>query len=271
MKNNINTKVTELFSLKNKKILIIGGAGFLGKAMTLTLLELGAYVIVASRDQKNGTKVIGEINKKFKKKAIFIPVDIANNSSLQLLTKEVSKRFNGNLDVLINCGWAGKKNSFDSISIDDWNYDIEVCLNAVFKTIKKFLPMLKKNEGGNILNVGSTYGGLAPDFKIYDSTKYTNPPSYGAAKAGIIQLTKYCASFFAQYKIRSNCLSPGAFPQIKTRKDNPKFVKRLAEKCPTNRIGEPVDLKGAVALLCSDAGSFINGQNLRVDGGGRRR
>ena len=121
MKNNINTKVTELFSLKNKKILIIGGAGFLGKAMTLTLLELGAYVIVASRDQKNGTKVIGEINKKFKKKAIFIPVDIANNSSLQLLTKEVSKRFNGNLDVLINCGWAGKKNSFDSISIDDWN------------------------------------------------------------------------------------------------------------------------------------------------------
>ncbi len=267
MKKTINTKIHELFSLKKKKILIVGGAGYLGKAITITLLELGANVIVASRNLKKGTKVVNDINKRFSNKAVFIPVDITNDNSLKKLNTNVNKRFKGTLDVLINCGWSGKKNSFDSISFEDWNYDIEVCLNAVFKTIKVFLPMLKKNKTGNILNIGSTYGSVAPDYKLYDSTKYTNPPSYGAAKAGIIQLTKYCASFFAKYKIRSNCLTPGAFPQIQTQKDNPKFIKRLAEKCPSNRIGEPVDLKGAVALLCTDAGSFINGQNLLVDGG----
>lgn len=262
----MNKKLNELMSLKNKKVLIIGGAGYLGKAISESLVELGADIIVASRNSKNGLKFIKYLKKKFNVNASFYQVDINDSKSLIYLKKYVLKHFKGKLNVLVNCAWSGKKNTFESITDKDWDFDIEMCLTSVFKTIKIFLPLLKKTRG-NILNIGSSYGHVAPDYRIYDGKKYANPPSYGAAKAGIIQFTKYCASFFSKYKIRSNCLSPGAFPLKKTQKENPKFMKKLSEKCPLNRIGKPSDLKGAAALLTSDAGSFITGQNIIVDGG----
>jgi NAD(P)-dependent dehydrogenase (short-subunit alcohol dehydrogenase family) len=266
MKNNKSKSLKDLFSMKNKKVLIIGGAGYLGKAMTSSLMELGASVVVSSRNKKKGELEIKKIKQKNNKNIIFYPVDITSQVSINKLKDFVSKRFNNQLDVLINCGWSGKKNTFESINNEDWQYDIETCLTGVFKTTKIFLPLLKKKRG-NILNIGSAYSHVAPDYRMYDSPKYSNPPSYGAAKAGVVQLTKYCASFFSKYKIRVNCISPGAYPFPKTIKENPKFIKRLAEKCPANRIGYPDDLKGVVALLCSDAGSFITGQNILVDGG----
>ena len=111
------------------------------------------------------------------------------------------------------------------------------------------------------------YGHVAPDYKLYDSPKYANPPSYGAAKAGVIQLTKYFASFLSKNNIRVNCISPGPFPYKKTQIENPQFIKRLAQKILLNRIGNPYEIKGASILLCSRAGSYINGQNICVDGG----
>ncbi len=267
MSRDKSIKLQELFTLKNKNVLIIGGAGYLGTPMTETFAELKANVILASRNEIKSLKVIKKIQKNYKNKNIyFIKTDITDENSLKILKKKVSKKFNRGLDVLVNCGWSGNKNTFDSISNKDWNFDIDVCLTSVFKTIKIFLPELKKRSG-NILNVGSSYGHVAPDYRIYDGKKYANPPSYGAAKAGIIQLTKYCSSFFSPHKIRVNCVSPGAFPLKHTQKDNPKFIKRLAEKCPLNRIGFPNDLKGVTALLTTNAGSFITGQNIIVDGG----
>jgi len=258
--------LNKLFSMKNKNVLIVGGAGYLGSEMTTTLAELGAKIIIASRDKKKSLIFIKSLKKKTKSKITFLEVDISNKNSIRNLKEKVNKVFNKGLDVLINSGWSGKKNTFESITDEDWEYDIETCLNGVFRTIKAFLPMLKKKKG-NILNIGSAYGHVAPDYKLYDSSKFANPPSYGAAKAGVIQLTKYCASFLSVHKIRVNCISPGAFPFKKTMKENPKFIQRLAAKAPSNRIGYPEDLKGIVALLCSDAGSFINGQNICVDGG----
>ena len=265
-KNKKQKTLKSLLSMKNKNALIIGGAGYLGEAMSETLLELGSNLIIASRDIKKSEKIIKKLKKTVSKKVIFYPVDITNKDSVLNLKKFVNKRFKKNLDVLINCGWSGKKNTFESISDQDWQYDIDTCLTGVFNCIKTFLPYLKRRRG-NIINIGSAYSHVAPDYRMYDSPKYSNPPSYGSAKAGVVQLTKYCASFFSKYKIRSNCISPGAYPFPKTIKENPKFVRRLAEKCPANRIGYPEDLKGAIALLCSDAGSFITGQNILVDGG----
>ncbi len=266
MNKNKSRSVKELFSLNKKNSLIIGGAGYLGKAMSSTLLELGSNVIIASRNKTTGERAVKDLKKRGLKKVNFYPVDITDKKSLEELKSFVSLKFKKKLDILINCGWSGKKNTFESIDSEDWQYDIDTCLTGVFNSIKIFLPFLKKGKG-NILNIGSAYSHVAPDYRIYNSSKYANPPSYGSAKAGVVQLTKYCASFFSQYKIRVNCLSPGAYPFPKTIKENPKFIKRLAEKCPANRIGFPDDLKGAVALLCSDAGSFITGQNILVDGG----
>jgi gluconate 5-dehydrogenase len=110
------------------------------------------------------------------------------------------------------------------------------------------------------------YGYVAPDYRLYDGQELANPPSYGAAKAGVLQFTRYLSSFLAPYGIRANCLSPGAFPHPPTQA-NTAFMERLSGKNPLGRIGQPHELKGAVALLCSDAGSYMTGQNVCVDGG----
>ena len=110
------------------------------------------------------------------------------------------------------------------------------------------------------------YGHVAPDYRIYYGNKFANPPSYGVAKAGIIQFTKYLASFLSPHGIRVNAVSPGPFPHPPVQK-NTIFMEKLKSKNMLNRIGHPEDLKGVIALLCTDASSYMTGQNICVDGG----
>jgi len=257
--------LNELFSLQNKTALVTGGAGYLGTAISETLAELGANVIIASRNQEKNSQKSLELNEKYPGiKVTAIELDLLDQESISECVKKVDALYGG-LDILINNAWSGNKNSFESISDEDWLYDIEMSLTSVFRLIKAALPLLKRNKG-IILNISSMYGHVAPDYRIYDGVKLTNPPSYGAAKAGVIQFTKYLASFLSPNGIRVNCLSPGAFPHEATQ-ENIKFMEKLAAKCPLNRIGRPEELKGAVALLCSDASSYMTGQNICVDGG----
>ncbi|PEY36302.1 short-chain dehydrogenase [Bacillus cereus] len=258
--------IYELFSLKGRVALVTGGAGYLGVAICETLGELGATVFIASRNIENCKKACIELENKLGLKNQFFPLslDVTNSGDITKAFSQISDQF-GRLDILVNNAWSGNKNSFDSISDEDWNYDINMSLTSVFKCVKEALPILKETKG-IILNITSMYGHVAPDYRIYDGIELTNPPSYGAAKAGVIQFTKYLASFLSPYKIRVNCLSPGPFPHKKTQ-ENQKFMEQLSSKNPIGRIGHPEDIKGTVALLCSDASGYITGQNICVDGG----
>ena len=259
--------LTDLFSLKNKYSLVIGGSGLLGSEICFALAELGSNLIIAGRNIDKCKNIKSKIKNNFNDINVSCcKVDISDISSINSLFDFVKKSTKENLNVLVNSGTSNKKNNLDSISFEDWNYDIDVALSGVFRTIKVFMPLLK-NTRGNILNIASMYGHIAPDYRIYDSSKFTNPPSYGAAKAGIIQLTKYLSSFLSEHNIRVNSISPGPFPYKITQDENPEFIKRLSYKNPLNRIGIPYEIKGVVALLCSNAGSYITGQNLCVDGG----
>ncbi len=256
----------KLFSLKNRTALVTGGAGYLGLAISETLVELGANVVIASRDQEKCENTATGLRSSFGAniRTMGVSLDLLESESIANCIQTVEREFGG-LDILVNNAWSGKKNSWDSITEEDWGYDIDMSLNAVFRMIKVAFPMLKIHKGV-ILNVASMYGHIAPDYRIYEGTTFANPPSYGAAKAGVIQFTKYLASFLSPYSIRANALSPGAFPHPPTR-EHKMFLRKLGEKNPMNRVGEPHELKGAVALLCSDAGSYITGQNICVDGG----
>ena len=260
-------KLNDLFSLKGKVAFVPGGAGYLGNAICETLAELGANLYIASRDGEKCEKFAEKISKEFGVKAYGSSLDITNVDSIDGNIEKCISQF-GRIDILVNDAWSGNKNTFDSISFEDWKYDVDVCLNGPFYTIKRIVPFLEKNtNGGVILNIASMYGHIAPDYRMYDGERYANPPSYGAAKAGIIQLTKYCASFLSQKKIRVNSISPGPFPFKSTQEENHEFIVRLSAHNILNRIGEPDDLKGAVALLCSDASKYMTGQNICVDGG----
>lgn len=256
--------LNELMSLKGKTVFVTAGAGYLGSAISESVAELGANVIIASRDAKKCKKYAKSLEKKFNIKAVGTKIDITDVFSIKQALKFAIKKF-GQIDVLVNNAAYGKKNTFETISYEDWKYDIDVSLNGVFYMIKETYGYLKKTKG-NIINIASMYGHVAPDYKMYDGKEFANPPSYGAAKAGVIQLTKYTASFLSPYGIRVNAISPGPFPFPETQK-NKTFKERLSSKNMLNRIGQPEDLKGVIALLCSDASSYITGQNICLDGG----
>lgn len=257
-------KLNELMDLKGKTVFIVGGAGYLGSSMAHALAELGANIVIGSRDGEKCEQFAQLLKENYDIDSLGLEMDILDVTSISNALKTLIERF-GTLDILINSAWSGKKNTFESISYEDWKYDIDVCLNAVFYTVKEAYEYLKESKGV-IVNIASMYGHVAPDYRMYDGKEFANPPSYGAAKAGVIQLTKYLASFMSPYGIRVNAISPGPFPFPETQK-NEEFVERLSSKNMLNRIGQPDDLKGAIALLCTDASSYMTGQNICVDGG----
>ena len=258
--------LAELMSLKGKRALVTGGAGLLGGEISDTLAELGADVIVASRDLQRCREKIRQMEADFPGgKHHAYQIDIGDMESIKSCVSAVDRELGG-FDILVTCAWSGRKNDWDSINDEDWDHDIEICLNGVFRLIKASTDILKRSKGV-ILTIGSMYGHVAPDYRLYDGVPQANPPSYGAAKAGIIQLTRYLASFLAPYGIRANCISPGPFPFEEVINQYPVFKERLCNKNPLGRLGSSHEIKGAVALLCTDASSYMTGQNICVDGG----
>jgi gluconate 5-dehydrogenase len=262
----MNKSLQQLLSLKGKTAVVTGGGGYLGTAISETLAELGANLVLASRDQAKCQKECDELLRLTggSVQAVAFELDVLRKDSTAEFFARVHEHFEG-VDILVNNAWSGNKNTWESITDEDWEHDIDMSLNSVFRLTKAAFADLKATRGV-ILNIGSMDGHIGPDYRIYDGKEFANPPSYGAAKAGVIQLTKYLASFLSPHGIRVNALSPGAFPHPPTQRHQ-EFMNRLSSKNPMNRIGQPEELKGAVALLCSDAGSYITGQNLCVDGG----
>ena len=173
----------------------------------------------------------------------------------------------GRIDVLINNAVYLRGQSPERMKDEDFAFGIDGTLNSLFSCIRDIIPIFKEQGFGKIINVSSMYGMVAPDFQIYEGTpQYLNPPHYGAAKAGVIQLTKYYASFLGGHNINVNAISPGPFPSKEVQK-NGQFVKELEEHTVLNRIGNPEDLAGVFIFLSSDYSNYITGQNIVVDGG----
>lgn len=265
----MSKKIQHLFDLSEKTALITGGLGHLGRAMTETLLELGANVVVtATKEELKGDKFLTEVESLKKeytgRKINLKEIDFFDGQSLKNCFEEIKKEF-GVIDILINNAYYGIHKPIENLSFEEFDKNVEGTFSSVFKCSSLALPLMKKN-GGTIINIASMYGIVSPDLRIYDGTKFNSAPSYGPSKAAVIQLTKYFASYCAKYGIRVNSISPGPFPKEEVIKDK-KFYKLLKDKTMLGRVGEPDDLRGIVALLASDASSYITGQNFIIDGG----
>lgn len=247
--------------LDSKVIIVTGGYGYLGKAIVESLAFHGANVIVAARTED-------KFNEAFKNASNvdFLNFDISNTDSIINGYKKVVDKY-GKIDVIINNAVYLKGQSPETMTDEEWSYGIDGTLNSVFKAIREIIPIYKEQGGGKIINVSSMYGVIAPDFSIYDeSPQFFNPPHYGAAKAAVIQLTKYYASYLGKLNIQVNTVTPGPFPSETVQKNNV-FVEQLKSKTCLNKIGMPEDLAGIFTFLSSDAANFITGQNFIVDGG----
>lgn len=258
MSINVNT----LFNLSGKVALVTGGYGHLGTAISEGLAEAGAMVFVLGRSEQ-------KFKEAFAQEAYasiqFQECDIADTQSIKNAFAAVKAKA-GKLDVLVNNAFYSKGQNPEALSDEEWAFGIDGNLSSVYRCIREALPYLKMN-GGRIINVSSMYGVVSPDFGIYDdSPAFLNPPHYGAAKAGVLQLNRYFACYLGKYGITVNAITPGPFPSEAVQQDEV-FVKQLKKKNPLNRIGRPDDLKGAFVYLASDASSFMTGQNMVIDGG----
>ena len=251
----------ELFNLKNKVILFTGGYGYLGTSSVNALAEYGAKVYVLGRD-------INKFNETFqsRKNIFFEKFDLSETNSIKNAFKNIYEK-EKKIDTLINNAFYSKGQSPEHMKDEEFSYGVEGTLNTLYYCIREIIPYLKDQKSGKIINVSSMYGVIAPEFSVYDeSPQFLNPPHYGAAKAGVIQLTKYFASYLGKFNIQVNSITPGAFPSTEVQKDK-EFINRLKEKTLLNRVGEPDDLAGAFVFLSSNSSDYLTGQNIVVDGG----
>lgn len=257
-----------IFDLTGKVVLITGGYGHLGAGITEGLLQFGAKVIVAGRTKE---KFYDKFKENSSDQLFFEHFDINEDSDyFKSRFVSIAKQYGG-LDVVINNAHAAKGNSQLEMADEDWDFTLNGVLGSVHKSIKAAVQIMQKQGGGKIINIASMYGHVSPNFdKLYkgaDCERYTNPPHYGAGKAGIIQLTKYYAALLGKENIYINAISPGPFPKVQIQQDNPEFIDRLKSSNPLNKVGYPEDMIGVAVLLSSDASNFITGQNISVDGG----
>ncbi|MFX0088053.1 MAG: SDR family oxidoreductase [Candidatus Hodarchaeota archaeon] len=278
-KNSIGIIMRDLFNLDYKVAVVIGGNGYLGKEFCKVLLEYEATVYCCDNNIKE-TADISDLKKKFPDKFKLLEVDATNKKSLENLREMILKR-EKTIDILINTATM-KGNDFylpfEEVSLEGWNIGIQGNLTIPFLTVQTFIPIMKKQKRGSIINISSHYGVVGNDQRIYigsnlhelyvkDSPHITRVFSHGvynASKGGLINFTRYLAAYYGEYNIRVNCISPGG---IFYEGENEVFVKKYSEKVPLARKAKKDEINGAIIFLASDASSYVTGHNLIIDGG----
>lgn len=267
MKKNIDD--SKLFSLAGKVILLTGATGHLGREIAFGVSQADTTLILCSRNHATLNELAEQL-KGSKAKIIVFPADLRDFENTKKGLHEILDSL-GKLNIIINNAHQGSCADIESTDIKFFNRDYEIAVTAAFNIIQTSLPYLKKGASSNnhasIINVASMYGMVSPDPRIYVNGEGNNPPYYGPAKAGLIQLTRYLACHLAEDYIRVNSISPGPFPPESLKSDNPNFYQSLCKKNPMNRIGQAHELIGPILFLASQASSYVTGINLPVDGG----
>tara|TARA_R110002020_G_scaffold282697_1_gene498336 strand:- start:43 stop:843 length:801 start_codon:yes stop_codon:yes gene_type:complete len=262
--------MTNLFDLTGKTALITGGGGLLGPKHAEAIVEYGGKVILADWHEdraKEKAELIG-------KNASYEYIDVTDKKSIQSVVDKYDK-----IDILINNAAKDPKvkkgggltpdSRFETMTEDYWKEGIDACINGTFLCSQIVSNKMLENGGGVILNISSDLGVISPDQRIYrqdgvdEDKQNVKPITYSAAKWAVVGMTKYLSVYFAQRGIRVNCLSPtGVY------NNHPEdFVKKLSNIIPMGRMADIDEYKGAVVFLCSEASSYMTGENLVIDGG----
>ena len=261
--NTNEPTIFELFDLTDRVALITGASGYLGGAFARALAEAGASVVVGSREASRAAETAAALPRPKRQTHLGVALDQLDEKSIAAGFREAVEAA-GKIDILVNNGHAADAHDLTNVAADAFNRQLS---NATgYFLIARHLRdhAVERQTSANVVMIGSMYGvvGSYPD--AYEGVCPASPVHYHTLKAGIIQMTRHLAVYWARDKVRVNCLSPGPFPSGQAPAE---MVERLNQKSPMNRMGLPHELKGALLLLASDAGSYITGQNFAVDGG----
>ncbi len=239
--------------LKDKVIFVTGGQGLLGRSICEKATSEGAICIAGEKT----------IDKSWQGRSI--ECDVTSVDSIKQAVNQIHDEF-GRIDGLVNAAYPRTKDwgkKFEDIEPSSWNENVNLQMNSVFLVCQQVLSIMKKQKKGSIVNLASIYGSVGPDFSVYEGTEMTMPAAYSAIKGGIINFTKYLASYYGNDQVRVNCVSPGGIFDNQVQS----FVKKYESKVPLKRMGNPADIASPVCFLLSDESSYITGHNLIVDGG----
>lgn len=239
-------------SLNQKVIIVTGGSGLIGRE------------IVRDLEAKNAVAINADLNVRTNLECRTICADVTSQDSIENTIRLVSK-FYGRIDGLVNNAYPRTKDwatQFEDINYNSWKRNVDFQMNSTFLFSQKVLPELLKTRG-SIVNIASIYGVVGNDLTIYENTSVISSAPYAAIKGGIINFTRYLASYYGRSGVRINCVSPGG---IFNNQDQ-KFVSNYEKKVPLGRMGNPDDIAPVVSFLISDDAKYITGQNLIVDGG----
>jgi NAD(P)-dependent dehydrogenase (short-subunit alcohol dehydrogenase family) len=253
--------VKKIFSLEGKCAVVIGGAGKIGLPMAQSLAESGAKVYIASRSEANFQPAVDQLRAE-NLDVTGISIDQSNEDSVKNVIKTISGEYKVP-DILINSGCSRPMKRFFNDTVENWDNSMEVNARGMFVTCRQFGNAMALSGGGVIINISSIYGLVAPDMNIYKGSSFETEPDYPFLKGGIISFSKYLASYYAEKKVRVNCISPGGFFNNQPEP----FLSKYIAKTPLARMANHDDMKGVALFLASDASSYITGVVIPVDGG----
>jgi NAD(P)-dependent dehydrogenase (short-subunit alcohol dehydrogenase family) len=259
------TPMPSPFDLQGRVAMITGACGFLGREHCDALAESGARVVVVDVDAAACSRVAEELAARRGVAVLAVATDITDRDAVQSLTRRVLERF-GRIDVLVNNAQLQLASSwveFEELAVEDWRRILDVNLTGTFLCCQAVGAHMRRERRGSIINFGSIYGMIGPDFRVYDGTPFTTAAVYSASKAGIYGLTRYLATHYGPHNVRVNAVTPGGI--FNGHKDP--FLGAYNERVPMRRMGEARELRGVMQFLASDASTYVTGQNIPVDGG----
>ena len=267
--------IKNVFDMTGKTVLITGAGGLLGPKHAEAVIEAGALAVITDHHEDRAVRRAQQLNEKYGREcALAFHMDVTNKESIENVVNKLDR-----IDVLINNAAKDPKvkkeagltpdSRFETMTSEYWAEGLDAALNGTFYCSQAVANKMLKSGGGVILNIASDLGVIAPDQRLYrkegvpEEQQNVKPITYSAAKWAIVGMTKYLAVYFATRGIRVNCLSPTAVYN-----DHPEeFVEKLTNIIPMNRMSHIDEYKGSIVFMCSDASTYMTGENLVIDGG----
>jgi NAD(P)-dependent dehydrogenase (short-subunit alcohol dehydrogenase family) len=274
-----SSKVRDAFDLTGRVAMVTGGAGMLGARHAEAIAEMGGIPVLLDVDANGVAARAEELATAYGVEALGLTANVTRPDSVTSALERTLEAY-GRVDILVNNAANNPKvdaqstgsewSRLEGFPLEVWEQDIAVGLTGAFVCSRVVGAELARRGAGVILNVASDLALIGPDQRIYrrpdrgDEEQPVKPVSYSVVKAGLLGLTRYLATYWADRGVRANSISPGG---VATGKEDDAFVRNLTSLIPLGRMAEPDEYKAAVVFLVSDASSYMTGANLVVDGG----
>jgi NAD(P)-dependent dehydrogenase (short-subunit alcohol dehydrogenase family) len=267
-------RLPDAFDVTGRTAVITGGAGLLGVQHGRALAEIGAHIVLADIDEVAASRAAARINEEFGfESALGVGLDVTSVESARRALERIGAAHilinNAAIDPKVGGEGLVESSRLENFDLAQWRFQVDVGLTGAFVCSQIFGTWMAANGGGVILNIASDLAVFAPDQRLYrkpglpDDRQPVKPVTYSVIKTGLVGLTRYLATYWHEQGVRANALSPGGVYNGQP----DEFVARLSQLVPLGRMAQADEYRSAVQFLCSDASSYMTGQNVVMDGG----